>query len=176
MVLNNYWKWVNGMNKWNLFTSTGQGNGQIANIGMVDIGGNERSTVVSRYNYSTIDSVIDNNRRFNVGLACRIGTGDNEYDANDYALASDVTSSFSGVTATVSSQVDDGLNRTIMVSGSNNTSSDITITEIGIAKNLYYATDGSSSNCLFAIAKLDTPITVPANSGGFTATFEWVEG
>lgn len=88
-----------------------------------------------------------------------VGDGTNEVKATDYCLGNDITASFSAGTPNVQIQKDsDGKGYiTISQTFTNNTGSDITITEYGI---LNYAS--STYNWLFTRELFDNPITVGA--------------
>lgn len=107
----------------------------------------------------------------------RVGSGTAAPTATDYALGNDITSYFSNTSLQVDSiSTTNGLQTTYIFSGTNSTSSDLTITEIGLAKK-FLTTDHSTNGsvCLLTKNLLDNPITVAAGDN-FTLTFEWVEG
>ena len=93
-----------------------------------------------------------------------IGTGDTAVTADDYCLENDVTSSFSQQSYQLSQVVtNDGKFETAFkFSGVNNTSSAITIREVGIDKYNYQ--DSASNQFTYLIFRdlLPTPITVEA--------------
>lgn len=104
-----------------------------------------------------------------------VGTGTSNPDASDYALESDTTSSFTGVTSSVNISVSESGRFVITLtwSGTNTSGSDITISEIGAKKLIYYSASStinctstvSSKECLMIRHLLTTPITVSAGAG-----------
>lgn len=108
------------------------------------------------------------------GLNIVVGTGSTDPLVSDYALESDVTTSFiSRVTSCSTGAVDAGIKTVLILSGVNNTDSTITITEYGITKAIVTA-NSSTTPVLFLRDILSEPIVVPPG-GGFTLPIEWVE-
>lgn len=113
------------------------------------------------------------------GLVVTVGTGTTSPTRGDFKLENDVTASFSNYSTTVNVSVEDGKYvTTISFGGTNSTSSNITLTEFGICKQILvnYVKDGTyySPNILFVHEIFKTPIVVSAYSG-FTRTITWVE-
>ena len=114
----------------------------------------------------------------------RVGSGDSPVAYSDYALNTDVTSSFDTIqTSFTVSYSDDGkLQYLCSFSGRNSTGSDITIKEVAIIKNLYLYNSNSvrytnivpsthKHACMVARHLLEQPVTIPAGStGGFALT------
>ena len=104
-----------------------------------------------------------------------VGTGTSNPDASDYSLETDCTSSFTGVSTSVNISVNENgrFIVTLTWSGTNMSGSDITISEIGAKKLIYYSASSTinctatvpSKGCLMIRHLLTTPITVAAGSG-----------
>ena len=108
-------------------------------------------------------------------LAPAIGAGSNTYVKGDYALKDDITSSFSNLSISLSSNADDSLSRIITVQGLNNAAESKTISEIGIVKEIYSAPNLFPHNpVLLAICQLSAPIVVEAGAT-FQITIQWTE-
>lgn len=137
---------------------------------------------INHYTSFTVNQYYTPNALRNMDLRktnfeMRVGSGTATPTATDYALGNDITSYFSNTSLQVDSiSTTNGLQTTYIFSGTNNTNSDLTITEIGLAKK-FLATDNTTSGsvCLLTKDLLDSPITVAAGDS-FTLTFEWIEG
>lgn len=171
MILNNYWKI-----RWAIETliTVSSSAPYGIDVGLKDLGGVSRAITLRPYPNNNVGYTYQAIVRMNSGYNIRLGSGDNELTADDYALTNDVTSSFTNLTYNYVSDANNHLRRVISISGQNNTNTDITITEIAYTKNLPYDDATQSCEVMYSIVKLDTPINVPAN-GTFSATFEWVE-
>lgn len=161
MVLSNYWKWLNACNTINQSDQTA------VDVGMKSTAGYGAGIVFAgdaAKNYLIADS-----------LAPAIGTGSNTYVKGDYALKDDITSSFSNLSISLSSNADDSLSRIVTVQGLNNAAEAKTISEIGIIKTIYPYPDLSFENpVLLAICQLSAPIVVEAGAT-FQITIQWTE-
>lgn len=116
-------------------------------------------------------------------LSYVVGTGTTTPVASDYQLENDITSSLSNYNYTQATSFEDGKCRTIVtITGTNNTGSSQTITEIGVRKRYYYAYiipptsvgENEHYDCLIIRHLLNTPKVVP-DGEGFTITFQWDE-
>jgi len=171
MLTNNFWNYKVFIESQNIcngieWTST--------DIGLKGLDGNtvlfllQRSDSAAQYYhvYSTLG--------IKSGLGILIGTGITDPLINDYALNSDVTSSFinrniSGVTGADGASV-----KTVLTfTGTNNTGSSITITEYGITKAVN-SSNNSTTPVLIMHELFDEPIVVPAGSS-ITIPIEWTE-
>lgn len=162
MVLSNYWKWLNACNTIN------QSNRTTVDVGMKSTAGDAATIVFAgdtAKNYLIADS-----------LTPAIGAGSNTYVKGDYALKDDITSNFSNLAISLSSNADDSLSRIITVQGLNNTAEAKTISEIGIVKAIYPDPDrlSRSKPVLLAICQLSAPIVVEAGAT-FQITIQWTE-
>lgn len=109
------------------------------------------------------------------GFTGRVGTGVTPADADDYQLETDVTSSFSSTSSAInySTNSEGHFVMTLTWSGTNTSGSDITITEIGVVKQMGDRTNTSSTagtnltlrTVLVARHILTTPVEVAAGEG-----------
>lgn len=118
------------------------------------------------------------NRTSKYGLYAVVGNGEGEVAANDYSLFNDITNQFTGLTHSLAAYVDGNIFKTVsIIGGTNTTSNNITITEIGVTK-AFYGMNGYSyeekGRSLFAKKMLDEPVIVPRGEA-FTIVFEWLE-
>ena len=161
MVLSNYWKWLNACNTINQSAQTA------VDVGMKSTAGTAATIMFadgSIKNYLIADS-----------LTPAIGAGSNTYVKGDYALKDDITSDFSNLAISLSSNADDSLSRIITVQGLNNSRAAKTISEIGIVKTIYAAQNLSVYKpVLLAICQLSAPIVVEAGAT-FQVTIQWTE-
>lgn len=161
MVLSNYWKWLNACNTIN------QSDQVAVDVGMKSTAGDAATILFDGSavkNYLIADS-----------LTPAIGAGSNTYVKGDYALKDDITSDFSNLAISLSSNADDSLSRIITVQGLNNTGASKTISEIGIVKTIYAAQNLSVYKpVLLAICQLSAPIVVEAGAT-FQVTIQWTE-
>ena len=161
MVLSNYWKWLNACNTIN------QSDQAAVDVGMKSTAGDAATILFDGSavkNYLIADS-----------LAPAIGAGSNTYVKGDYALKDDITSDFTNLAISLSSNADDSLSRIITVQGLNNTGASKTISEIGIVKTIYAAQNLSVYKpVLLSICQLSAPIVVEAGAT-FQVTIQWTE-
>lgn len=161
MVLSNYWKWLNACNTINQSATVA------VDVGMKSTAGAAATIMFadgSIKNYLIADS-----------LTPAIGAGSNTYVKGNYALKDDITSVFSNLSISLSSNADDSLSRIITVQGLNNTAEAKTISEIGIVKTIYAAQNLSVYKpVLLAICQLSAPIVVEAGAT-FQITIQWTE-
>ena len=117
------------------------------------------------------------NIQLKTGLNGRVGTGETAPTLTDYALATDVTASFSNFTVTVNTTYSNGQEITTAVfTGNNNTGNAITIKEVGLYKPINSGGTASSYvNTMLVREVLDTPIELAAGDG-FNFAFTWDEG
>lgn len=117
------------------------------------------------------------NWSLNQQLTSRIGSGTTEPTESDYALSSDQTVYFSNIVRSFNAMADGNSFKLVhTISGTNSTNNTRTITEIGIAKNIYVSgyPSGAYKEFLFTRSLLDKPIEVQPGRG-FTLTFQWTE-
>lgn len=94
----------------------------------------------------------------------------------DTTMANRIDNSLSTYNVTYNTAAENGKEKTIFtITGTNTTSSAITITQIGICKQLYdYSPDNLNYYFLLAKENLETPLTIPVGQG-FTLVYEWDE-
>ena len=161
MVLSNYWKWLNACNTINQSDETA-----------VDVGMKSTAGTVAAIMFD--DNAIKNYLIAD-SLTPAIGAGSNTYVKGDYALKDDITSNFSNLAISLSSNADDSLSRIVTVQGLNNAAEAKTISEIGIVKTIYAAQNLSVHQpVLLAICQLSAPIVVEAGAT-FQVTIQWTE-
>lgn len=110
-----------------------------------------------------------------------IGSGDTAVTADDYALANDVTSSFSNITisATRTIAIDENglpyMTKQMTIGAVNNSGAAITVKEVGlIYKDFHYTSGSYYCNVLLAREVLTTPVEVAAGDS-FSIPMQWVE-
>ena len=168
MILNNYKNWLAFISS-NVFV----GNNQVYEIGVKDLTGASATlyTQISSSSSSTPNYSLKN------GLSARVGTGTTEPTLADVCLETDVTSSITNLNVTSSTQASSGVISTIItITGLNATASSITLSEIGITKQMAtgYNAGMQYKTVMLIRSLLDNPLTVPAGEG-FTLTFKWDE-
>lgn len=120
--------------------------------------------------------LVDNNNLRTQNVSFMFGSGNTTPTYTDYTLDTDITSSISKISYTTNfASSSEGAKTTYVISGTNNTNSSITISEIGLCKNFYQNTSLQTYAVMLVREVLDTPITVAAGDS-FVLTFEWVEG
>jgi len=146
--------------------------------------------------YTNLSYASNNNESYAAGananycmkmyLVPYLGTGDTEPSVYDYALNTDVTSSISNLSMSITSTgEDDKISTILLITGVNNTSESITIKEIGIAKKVSRiydnnsgaydpAIDSSAPHILLDHTLLENPVTVAPGSN-LSLTLEWIE-
>lgn len=166
MILSNYWKWLNAILTIDPYLSDGNSHD---NVGMKDLSGNNVTSTFSSDDARRPWSA----RSFNNG-GVRLGSGNAEITVNDYAMSSDITDNIDDLNYTVNSAgTDEGLSRTIAISGINNTANNMTITEVGYYIN-NYDYNNTTYKVLMAKVKLTEPVIV-ATGGNFLINVEWLE-
>ena len=135
MILNNYWKWLDAILKTYFYSESY--NDPTTDIGMKDLSGNDAPISLA----SSSNETAWESRNFENG-EMRFGSGTGSATADDYALATDITDSLSNISLSISSAGTNGLDRTFTVTGTNNSGSAITITQVGYAKTVkWYDSD-----------------------------------
>ena len=168
MILNNYYKYLKATCDQHYIA--GSGNYDIQTY-CQDMDGTQNIAIMAGSQGADYSFGANFNIRENIHAV--VGTGDTEPTSSDYAL--DTPISLSSYTENISYSADDnGFKTTIVISGINNTSSSITIKEIGTYKRVYNSSGYLIQNILFTRTLLDTPITVPAY-GNVSLIFEWIE-
>jgi hypothetical protein len=144
------------------------------NYGIKNTSGN----IVPAYIYPSANQSVELNtllplHRGNQNYKIILGTGDNTYDGTEYCLANDISSNFTNLVYNANLTFDtNGLYREYTVTGTNSSGRDQVITELGFVKKVPYNTSGATNDVLYAVTKLDSPVTVP-NGSSFTGTFNW---
>lgn len=177
MILNNYWNYKTYMDKTG--TSWYTGTGFVP--GLYNMSGQTEQIVLGPNQRGTIDNFypVVENRATRMKLVGYVGSSATTPTGTDYALSTDITSSFSNVQLTTSVSSDGDLERTTFVlTGDNATGSAITIREIGIAKLMHiafpYEGEEYLSPFLMIHHVLQDPEVIPAGEG-FTIPYEWIE-
>ena len=179
MILNNYWNLASYMHSHNITFD----NNVWQNLGVKNLSGSEITQIWANCSYSSsfaqFSVACAKNHSLRLELDALLGTGTTTPEASDYCLDNDITNNIANLSVTSNTGADeDGLKTIVTISGTNLTGNEITISEIGITKTIYYFdqqwTNVSSSKSLMARELLNNPITVP-NGQGFTLTFEWLE-
>lgn len=173
MILSNYWKYM--MAVCNHWYEVGNGNYNIE-TNCINTAGS--STPVSIKGGSAgEDTRWGADHAIRANLEVCIGDGTTEPTVEDYALGHDITSNITNYDSSIVFSADNGYKTIITASGINNTSSEITITEVGVYKKTLSTVDPSAwsnDKIMFAKIILDNPITVAAH-GSFSLVCEWVE-
>lgn len=178
MFLRNLWELLRVNSQETFYSSTSEPYGTAATIKAMDgtnfttLCNSHFTNYTSNTNYQTACRALLNPF---YGLTARVGTGTTSADPNDYCLETDVTSSFSATSTAVSYSTNEAGHFviTILWTGTNNTASDIVITEFGATKIMGDKTNTSSSagtnlslrTVLVARHILTTPVTVHAGEG-----------
>ena len=167
IILGNYYKWHY------LVEARAWAGDNIGDIGITRIDGYHiTATYAGSSNTSgSWDTAHYNWNKFVYGLAARIGIGNHTYTKDSYALAQDQTSNISSLTISRNFVVEGNkYKRIFTITGT--AKEDMTITEIGISKNVCNTYD--PYECLMAIAQLDTPITLTTGES-FSVKIEWID-
>jgi len=109
------------------------------------------------------------------GFSVKLGEGITDPEAEDYTMETDITSYLISYNYNYTMGVTDTGHKSVVitVTGVNNNSSAITISELGIFKS-FYDYQGNTKNAMMVHELLDAPITL--NYGqSFSLTFEWIE-
>lgn len=109
------------------------------------------------------------------GFSVKLGEGVTDPEAEDYTMEADITSYLVSYNCNHTMGVTDTGQKSVVitVTGINNNSNAITISELGIFKS-FYDYQGSTKNAMMVHELLDAPITL--NYGqSFSLTFEWIE-
>lgn len=142
-------------------------------FGIINTQGNK----ITPYIYPTANQTQQNNTliklyRSDMNYKIVVGGGNNTYIGDEYALANDITSNFSSLTYSLNLTKDtQGLYRQYTVTGTNNSETDQTITELGFVKSVPI-TASAYSDVLYLVSKLPAPLVVPAGSS-FRAVLNW---
>ena len=120
------------------------------------------ATQISKANMPPLSSMASYSANNNYAGVC-FGTGTTPADINDYNIEAPITTGLTVATPskTTQNETDNYKEYTGTYGVTNTTSSDITITEIGL-KGLVYSDNSSSTAILVDRTVLDTPITIPA--------------
>ena len=185
MFLRNYCEWQravgissaytneSGSTASNVYTSLQNLAGNLTNHYLVGVNGG-----YSMFSYQPWGDAINRISIFKHSLSVRVGTGTTEVDEEDYCLDTDVTSSFSQIALSVQPSVSADGHQVVTISwtGTNTTSNNITIKEIGLVKSLpmfisnTIATSQLDSvsyeNILIARHILEEPVTINAGDSG----------
>lgn len=169
MIVSNYWKWLWA---WDNFGANSDNYKQ--DIGLVNIEGNNQVLCVGYDGGGWNESA--RNRYFSEGLNAIFGNGTTEITVNDYNLSNDISSNITVNSAScTSSGTENGLHRTIVITGRNTSEQAVTITQVGVTK--YIVSLGGSpetSYVMMGAFDLSEPLTVQPNDQ-FIINVEWNE-
>ena len=192
MLLQNYWDIARIQQRSKFFTSTSvsstEPSGSPNSVKTIDgskfgylwnartngaVGNNDRSKYYAQMLFSPFERFVNSNYSIDT-LNFRVGTGDKAVAIDDYCLDSDVTSSFSNTIYNSCIGLNESHHKIITVTwtGTNNTDSDITITEVGVGSRFLGINnpqvESSSSGNFFSKEVLifrhilEQPVLVPA--------------
>lgn len=171
MILKNYWKWLEAVEKVNFW----QGYTQDYDAGLIAVDGSSALILLNATSDTNYFYRIADNHDLSKYLTIRVGSSDNEVTSDDYALDNDITSSISNYSYTFSSSADDGVSRIVTIQGSNNSNNVMTIKQIAICKDIWYIPSSyAQKTVMFAVCVLDEPIVVQPHNN-FKFIFEWLE-
>lgn len=167
MILKNFWAWY----RYVMWGSTN--NITIPADTLIDDTGNNIVTLYGQYWNARFLIAFNPNQGSTVPLTdytwLVFGTGTTSPQYSDYSLEADCTSSFS-VIGNITSNIEDAkINFTFNWQLTNNTNSDISITEIGVKKKVS-PSNGTTKNVLLLRQLLDEPFTIAA---GATKVFNY---
>ena len=168
MINSNYWKWLYA---WDVYMANYDQYGY--DLGLTNTAGSLQPMDVGHDGGGETYSA--KNRKFAFELSAIFGSGTNELTVNDYNLSNDISSNITinSVNCT-SSGTENGLHRTIAISGSNTSEQAITIRQVGITKNIYSNSGNRNSYVMMGAFNLASPITVQPNDQ-FIINIEWTE-
>lgn len=177
MILNNFYKWQGAQAFFgdrSFDATTG------AKTGIVDTTGQITPTLfkiadgIAAYNFSLGSEGMTGSFQL---VDCQLGTGTGEFSMDDYTLANDVSSSFTGTGYSFNYTVENHkLKRTMTFTRTNASESAITIKQVGVIKVLKQldSNSGNWTNVLIAEFNI-TPVTVEAGET-VTITVHFDEG
>ena len=176
MLLNNYWNYLNAFGD-NLPDITDY-YAEIPALSFMDAPAMNFNVIVGMYNTSSYVPQMSSNYaiRYNLGIA--LGTGSTAVAPTNYNLNSEIASgTIPDLTYNISTGVDqDVLKLTAIISGTNASANQLTISELGIYKNVY-TLQINGSDCwrlLFLRHILESPKVVQPGQG-FSFAFEWID-
>lgn len=177
MILKNYWKWLDAINKFNFWTRY-EGD---KNIGLVAIDGENLpisfNCTADDTNFRQIADRVSQNYNLVNNITIRVGASEHEVTSDSYTLENDITNNISGFSYNVISSADNGVSRIITMQGVNSGDEAITIKQVAICKKMWYIPSGynySQKEVMLAICILDEPIVVQPHNN-FKFIFEWLE-
>lgn len=160
MILNNYWNWLNTIQKYGIYQSANpidagltnrSGNSQLMLAGYPSLGDHQ------------VGRGVGNNRNFNrCGII--VGSGDTTITPTTYDMENEVTNSLSSWSTTITYSGINNCQKLFTATATNSSGSDLTITEVGIQMSICGVDGETYNNVLFAISKLDDPIVVPSGA------------
>ncbi len=170
MILNNYWKYRQAVEK--TYYKVGEGNFNIV-TGALDTSGTVNEIIGGT---AGVGWQFGLNFSLRANLTLMVGSSDQEPTPSDYNLLGNQTGSFSNYQVNVVTSSESGSYKTIITaSGRNSSGSAITIKEIGVGKKIITVVpDTMPYTVLFVRHILDEPIVVE-NNGNFSLVFEWDE-
>ena len=169
MILNNYYKWLGANQRYSI-----QADATSQDVGLKAIDG-ENALMLCGNPYGNNSSwwgALAQTRSIDNCALC-IGTGENTYESGDYCLVNDITANLSGVQYTKGYSYDNNFTRLFTITFTNSTSSEITVTEIGI-KKVIYSDPTRYKDVMMAIIQLDDPISVPVGATA-TVAVTWID-
>ena len=185
MFLRNYCEWQRAVGISSAYTSESGSTAPNVYATLQNLTGNLAKNYLvgvnggyAMFSYQKFGDALDRLTIFKKALSMRVGTGTTEVDEEDYCLDTDVTSSFSQIALSVQPSVSADGHQVVTISwtGTNTTSNNITIKEIGLVKSLpmfisnTIATSQLDSvsyeNILIARHILEEPVTINAGDSG----------
>ena len=125
------------------------------------------SSSIGSYSVYNILKITNSTNSFSTSYVTMVlGTGTAQETYNDYTINTASGLTMNSYTGTIS--IDTNTQNVIITNSkivTNNTSSDITITEIGISKPVSYNSSGTVTPVLVYRKLLPTPVVIPANGG-----------
>jgi len=168
MFTRNYYNWQEFYQK--NFDKLGSTYSSIASIGVVNLSGIAFDVQVWQGN--NIQQKLQN-ASYLMNVEIRLGTGNTAATTSDYNLENDITSSLNMSTYVAGNASNDGIHVVFTIGGTNTTSSDVVIKEIGFIKNFYISTNTNTTPSLFNRTVLDTPETIEAGEN-FSFVYELI--
>ena len=164
MVLSNFFKWMYSAVLYPRYGGWSEDNTGIKNI-------NGESITIGRAGYvneaTRTQSLND--------MSIYIGSGNTPPTTTDYKLEAAITS-IAGGEISQARTCDNGNAKAIFIyTGTYTGEQEVTITEIGICKNMYYSTGINTTPVLFTRSLLDSPLTLN-NGDRFSVQTELVIG
>lgn len=169
MILTNYYKWLEECKSKPVW-----GDNVVSSTVLLTTRGRNEDWIITSNNSNAVLDKLNSNRRLDSNITIYLGNSQNPVTKSDYALATDITSNFSASVQSVFNIEDNNCCQLFTIGCTNNSSSEQTIRQIGIAKTLLAVSSSHNDVYLFAVYEPETPITVgPGES--FTKVIKWID-